>query len=158
MIDDGDRVQPARVGVDVGDVSTPQAVGLGRFETPLHQVGRHRQVALAVGGHHELALGLGPYAVLVHQFAHAVFAYADAAGQQFFVHAWPAILAFGFDVNDPDIGQQGFVTVPPRWATLATILLPASQPVKTRWPWACPEPWPPPIALAQPALAVQPPA
>jgi hypothetical protein len=84
-------------------------LGCLRIEAPLHQVGRHRQAVPAVGGHHELALGLGLDAVLLHELAHPVFAHPDATGQQFLVHARPAVFALDLGVDGTDVGQQGFV-------------------------------------------------
>ena len=48
---------------------------------------------IAVGGHDELAFRPGLDAVLLHEFANSVFAHTDASGQQFLVHAWPAVFA-----------------------------------------------------------------
>ena len=42
QVDDCCQVQPALVGLDVGDVATPELVGPLGVEAPLHQVGRHR--------------------------------------------------------------------------------------------------------------------
>ena len=53
QVDDGGQVQPAFVGLDVGDVATPELVGSFRVEAPLHQVRCHRQAVAAVGGDHE---------------------------------------------------------------------------------------------------------
>ena len=56
-VDDGGQVQPAFVGLDVGDVATPELVGASGLKRRCTRSG-HRQAVAAVGGHHELAFGL----------------------------------------------------------------------------------------------------
>jgi hypothetical protein len=67
----------------------------------------------AVGGHHELAFGLGLDAVLLHQATHPFFAHPNTPGQQFLVHAWPAVFLFDFGMDGTHVGQQGLVAVTP---------------------------------------------
>jgi hypothetical protein len=130
QVDDPSQVQPALVGLDVGDVATPQPVGLLGVEAPLHQVGCHRQAMFAVGGHHELAFGFGLDAVLLHELANPFLAHPDATGQQFLVHARPAVFALDLGVDGTDVRQQGFVTVAPARATAAMAILSPAQPVE----------------------------
>lgn len=47
--------------------------------------------------------------MLRHQFSNALFAYANAARNQLFPHARPAVLAFDLRVNRLDMRQQRIV-------------------------------------------------
>ena len=99
-----------------------------RVETPLHQVWRHRQAVATVCRDHELAFGLGPVSVLLHQLADPILAHPDTLGQQFLVHAWPAVFALDFSVDGSDLGQHGLIAFAPTMA--ATASLAAPQPVE----------------------------
>ena len=128
QVDDGGQVQPAFVGLDVGDVATPELVGSFRVEAPLHQVRCHRQAVAAVGGDHELALRFGLDAMLLHELANPVFAHPDASGHKLLVHAWPAVFALDLGVDGTDVRQQGFIAVESaRAAAAMTILSPAQS-------------------------------
>ena len=51
--------------------------------------------------------------MLLHEFAHPVFAHPDAPGQQFLVHAWPAVFPLHLGVDGTDVCQQGVIAVAP---------------------------------------------
>lgn len=118
----------ALVGLDAGDVTAPEPVGLLRIEAPLRLVRRHRQAALAVGRHHVLAFDLGANPALPHEFARPVFANPDSTGRQFFAHTRPAIFTLDLGIDGADERRQGFIAETARRPTLAR-LTPA-QPVE----------------------------
>ena len=60
--------------------------------------------------------------------ANLVFARTDASGQQFLVHAWPAVFALDMGMDGADVGQQGFVAVASD--TPALVRFTAAQPVE----------------------------
>ena len=68
----------------------------------------------AVGGHHELAFGLGLDAVLLHQATYALLANPHTPGEQFLVHARPALLAFDLGMNGTHVRKQGLIAVAPK--------------------------------------------
>lgn len=113
------RELTARLMVQVRHQSA--LVGRLGVKAPLYQVGRHRQAVAAVGSHHELAFGLGPDAVLLHELAHPVLAHPDAPGQQFLVHAGPAVFPLHLGVDGAHVRQQGFVAVTPGRSTVARL-------------------------------------
>ena len=114
QVQHGSQVQPALVGGDVRGVAALHHVGRCRREAVLHQVRGHWQAVCAVGGYHELSPALAPDTVALHQSAHPLLAHAQAAGQQFAVHARPAVLSAQLLVDGSDVDQQGVVACRPR--------------------------------------------
>ncbi len=66
--------------------------------------------------------------MLLHEFAHPVFAHPDAPGQQFLVHAWPAVFPLHLGVDGALVRQQGSVAVTPGSSTVARLT--PTQPVE----------------------------
>src|SRR5258706_15804167 len=71
--------------------------------------GRDRKVVLAVGRDLEPALALGPDAMQLHELLHTVLAHTNAACEQLFPDAWPAVAAACFGVDGLDVHQQRVV-------------------------------------------------
>ena len=58
-INDCRQIQPALIGLDIGDRASPHSIGSTRLEVAIEQVWRYRQVVLAVRGYDEFALPTG---------------------------------------------------------------------------------------------------
>src|ERR1700694_1895357 len=52
QVHDGGQIEPALIGLDVGDVGEPDPVRRGGGEVSLEQVRGYREVVTAVGGAH----------------------------------------------------------------------------------------------------------
>ena len=102
---DGEK-QPAFIGGDVGGVAPLDLVGVSYIELPIKQIEHKRKVVLAVGRDLEPALALGPDAVQLHELLHSVLAHSNAACEQFFPSAWPAVAASRLGVDGLDVHQQ----------------------------------------------------
>src|SRR5579863_9374538 len=116
QVDDHRQEQPAFLGGNVRDITSPGLVGPGRSEVTVQQVRRDRQVMLAIGGHHpETPLAASSNAVFLHQSLHPLFAHANAALDQLPPDARPTVGAAMFRVHRADMRQQrGITQMPPR--------------------------------------------
>ena len=76
------KIQPTRVGPEVGDIAGPDAVRRAHRKLPSERVGGHRQFVPGVGCGAPLLRGLGPNGVLMHQTRHALFVHPVAALDQ----------------------------------------------------------------------------
>src|SRR3954454_8059371 len=50
QVHDGGQIEPSLAGRDIGDIGEPDPVRRGSGEVAIEQIGRDRQVVLAVGG------------------------------------------------------------------------------------------------------------
>jgi len=110
QVDHHGQEQPALVGSDVRDVARPHLVGLAHDELTIEQVGRDRQIVIAVGGDLEAPLALGTNAVQLHEFLHSLLADSNSACEQLFPDAGPAIAAICLGVDRLDVHEQRVVT------------------------------------------------
>src|ERR1700730_1577793 len=79
----GGQIEPALIGLDVGDVGEPDPVRRGDGEVPLEQVRRDREVVTAVGGAHPpWPRHDGPDTVTTHQSLDATATHPAASGPQ----------------------------------------------------------------------------
>src|SRR5262249_23747808 len=83
--------EPPLAGAQVRDVPDPALVGSARLEITVEQVGRHREVVLAVGGLDPALPGLPLQAKLLHQPDDPLAADADALRLQLLVDAGTAV-------------------------------------------------------------------
>jgi hypothetical protein len=109
-VHDGRQMEPSLAGLDVGDVSGPDPVRGRRSKVAIEQIGRDRQVVLAVGGPEPpWPRQDGANTVAAHQPLDATTACPVALGLQFAMDTRAAI-TFVIVVMDPfDVVQQGEV-------------------------------------------------
>src|SRR3954449_5860299 len=106
QIHDGGQIEPALIGLDVGDVGEPDSVRRGGAEVPLDQVRRDREVVTAVGGPHPAwPRHDGPDTLTAHQSLDATAARPVALGPQLGMNPRAAIASacvavYPFDVVD----------------------------------------------------------
>src|SRR5271170_636891 len=95
-VHDRGQIEPALIGLDVGDVSEPDAVGRGGGEVPLQQVRCNRELVATVGGPHPpWPRHDGPDPVVAHQSLDAATAYSAALRLQLDMDARAAIASIG---------------------------------------------------------------
>lgn len=101
-VHDGRQVEPAFIGVDIGDVRYPAHVRAAGIEFPVQDVLRHRQVVLGVSGHLEFTFLDGMNVSLSHQSLDSLFAAVDALFTQLPADAGAAIgfTALFIDLHD----------------------------------------------------------
>lgn len=80
-------MQPAFVGLNVGDVARPNLVQRSGCQVPTQQIVGNRDAVLAVGGDNKSAFAANLEAMLFLEFPHALFANAYASAIQLFGHA-----------------------------------------------------------------------
>src|SRR5258707_14445143 len=96
QVHDGGQIEPALIGLDVGDVGEPDPVRRGDGEVPIEQVRRDREVVTAVAGaqppwpRHD-----GPDTVTTHQSPDATATHPAALGPQLGLDARAAIASAG---------------------------------------------------------------
>src|ERR1700726_4248227 len=83
-VHDRGQIEPALIGLDVGDVGEPDPVRRGGGEVALKQIRGDREVVTTVGGAHPpWPRHDGPDTVTAHQSLDATTAHATALGPQF---------------------------------------------------------------------------
>src|SRR3984885_2931230 len=98
------QIEPALIGLDVGDVGKPDAVRRVSGEVPIQQVRSDRKAVAAVCGSHAIWPGHdGPDAVTAHQSFDATTAYPAALILQLLVDAGAAIASADIAMNPPDV-------------------------------------------------------
>src|SRR5450631_4644254 len=106
-IQDGGQIEPALIGLDIGDVGKPDPVRRGGDEVALEQVRGDREVVTAVGGAHpSWPRHDGPDTVAAHQSLDATAARPAALSPQLGMDARAAIAAIGVAVNPPDVVDE----------------------------------------------------
>src|SRR5258708_37196393 len=96
QVHDGGQIEPALIGLDVGDVGEPDAVRRGSYEVPIQQVRGDRHVVAAVGGPHPpWPRHDGPGPVMAHQSLDATAARPAALRLSFRMEPGTAITALG---------------------------------------------------------------
>src|SRR6266581_274666 len=104
QIHHGGQIEPALIGLDVGDVGEPNPVRRGGYEVALEQIRGNREVVTAVGGaypswpRHD-----GPDTVAAHQSLDATAARPAPLSPQLGMDARAAIAAIGVAVNPLDV-------------------------------------------------------
>ena len=88
----------------------PDFARCGRNELPVEQVGRDRQIMIAVPGDLEAPLSPGMSAVQLRSLLHALLAYTSPANPQFLPVARPAITASRFGMDGLDVQQQRVIS------------------------------------------------
>ena len=88
----------------------PDFARCGRNELPVEQVGRDRQIMIAVPGDLEAPLSPGMSAVQLRSLLHALLAYTSPANPQFLPVARPAIAASRFGMDGLDVQQQRVIS------------------------------------------------
>src|SRR5207302_6416778 len=107
QIHHGGQIEPALIGLDVGDVGEPNPVRRGGYEVALEQIRGNREVVTAVGGarsswpRHD-----GPDTVAAHQSLDATAARPAALSPQLGMDARAAIATIGVAVNPPDVVDE----------------------------------------------------
>jgi len=109
QVDHHGQKEPALVGGDVGNIARPDLVRLAYGELPIEQIGRDRQVVVAVGRDLESTLAASADAVKLHELLHPVLADPDAACEQLFPDPRPAVAAARFGMDHLDVNQQRIV-------------------------------------------------
>src|SRR6202790_1657966 len=107
QIHDGGQIEPALIGLDVGDVGEPDPVRCGGGEVPLEQVRCNREVVAAVGGPHpSWPRHDGPDTVTAHQSLDATAARPAALRPQFGMEARTAVASTGVAVDPLDVVDE----------------------------------------------------
>src|SRR3954466_2117006 len=107
QIHDGGQIEPALIGLDVGDVGEPDPVRRGGAEVPLDQVRRDREVVTAVGGPHPpWPRHDGPDTLTAHQSLDATAARPAALSPQLGMNARAAIAPPLGAVNPFDVVDE----------------------------------------------------
>jgi hypothetical protein len=107
QVHDGGQIEPAPIGLDVGDVGEPDAVRRGSYEVPIQQVRGDRKLVPAVGGPHPpWPRHDGPDAVMAHQSLDAAAARPAALGLQFDMDARAAIASTGVAMDPLDVVDE----------------------------------------------------
>src|SRR3979409_2446484 len=115
-VHDGGQIEPALIGLDVGDIGEPDLVRRGGGEVPLEQVRRDREIVTAVGGAHPpRSRHDGSDTVTAHQSLDATAAHPAALGPQLGMNARAAIASAGVAVNPLDIVDER--TIGAGWPT-----------------------------------------
>src|SRR6266481_5735714 len=100
-------IEPALIGLDVGDVGEPDAVRRGSYEVPIQQVRGDRKVVPAVGGPHPpWPRHDGPDPVMAHQSLDATAARPAALRLQFDMDAGTAIASIGVAMDPLDVVDE----------------------------------------------------
>ena len=103
-VQDGGQIEPALIGLDIGDVGEPDPVRRSGGEVAIEQVRSDREIVAAVGGpyparpRHD-----GPDAVTAHQSLDAAAARPTALGLQFGMDARAAIASTGVAMDPSDV-------------------------------------------------------
>src|ERR1700692_759395 len=107
QIHHGGQIEPALVGLDVGDVGEPDLVRRGGDEVALKQVRRDREVVTAVGGAHpSWPRHDGPDTVAAHQSLDTTATGSAALRAHRGMHARAAIAAIGLAVTPLDLVDE----------------------------------------------------
>src|SRR6202030_1768213 len=107
QVHDGGQIEPALIGLDVGDIGEPDSVRRGGGEVSLKQVRRDREVVTAVGGAHPpWPRHDGPDTVTAHQSLDATAACPAALGPQLGMDARAAIASVGIAMDPLDIVDE----------------------------------------------------
>src|SRR5256886_5783237 len=107
QIHHGGQIEPALIGLDVGDVGEPNPVRRGGYEVALEQIRGNREVVTAVGGaypswpRHD-----GPDTVAAHQSLDATTARPAALSPQLGMNARAAIAAIGVAMDPLDVVDE----------------------------------------------------
>src|ERR1700731_4340388 len=107
QVHDGGQIEPALIGLDVGDIGEPDSVRRGGGEVSLKQVPRDGEVVTAVGGppppwpRHD-----GPDTVTAHQSLDATAACPAALGPQLGMDARAAIASACVAVDPLDVVDE----------------------------------------------------
>src|ERR1700724_3462320 len=106
-VHDGGQIEPALIGLDVGDVGEPDGVRRGSDEVPIQQVRSDRKVVAAVGRPHPpWPRHDGPDAVMAHQSLDAAAAYPAALRLQFDMDARAAVASTGVAMDPLDVVDE----------------------------------------------------
>src|SRR6201997_482886 len=106
-IHDRSQIEPALIGLDIGDVGEPDPVRRGGDEVAFEQVRGDREVVTAVGGAHpSWPCRDGPDTVVAHQSLDATAARPAPLSPQLGMDARAAIAAIGIAVNPLDVVDE----------------------------------------------------
>src|SRR6266404_7688886 len=104
QVHDGGQIEPALIGLDVGDVGEPDPVRRGDGEVALEQIRGDREVVTAVGGAHPpWPRHDGPDTVTAHQSLDPTATHTAALGPQLGMNARAAIASAGVAVDPFDV-------------------------------------------------------
>ena len=102
--------QPALLGSNVGDVTSPRLVGRGWGEVAIQKVRGNRQIVATVGSHDtKTLLTVSANAVLLHQLLHTLLAHANALSPKLPPDARPAVGSAALHIGCSDVHQQYLV-------------------------------------------------
>src|SRR5580700_2720973 len=106
-VHDGSQIEPALIGLDVGDVGEPDPVRRGGREVPLDQVRGDRKIVAAIGGPHPpWPRHDGPDPVVAHQSLDAAAAHPAALGLQLDMDTRAAIASAGVAMDPLDVVDE----------------------------------------------------
>src|ERR1700739_3251982 len=111
QIHDGGQIEPAPIGLDVGDIGEPDLVRSGGAEAAVEQIRCGRQVVTAVGGPHPAwPRHDGPDTVTPHQSLDATTARSPALSLPLHMDKRAAITPAGVAVDPPDVVDEGTIS------------------------------------------------
>ena len=115
QVHDAGQIEPALIGLDIGDVSEPDLVRRGGGEVPIEYVRGNREVVAAVGGPRpSWPRRVGPDTVTAHQSLDAAATHSAALSPQLGIDARAAIAPTGVAVDPLDvIDELSIVGGPP---------------------------------------------
>src|SRR5882672_5614737 len=107
QVHDGGQIEPALIGLDIGDVGEPDPVRRSGGEVAVEQIRGDRQVVAAVGGPHPpWPRHDGPNAVMAHQSLDAATARPAALSLQLDMDARAAIASAGVAMDPLDVVDE----------------------------------------------------
>jgi len=99
------QIQPARIGLNIRDVTRPRSAWHIWLELSIVQVRRNRQVMFTVGGHDKFTFSSGFNSVLLHDPANLFFPNAHSIGLQFSPESRLAVFTFAGGMRCLDVDQ-----------------------------------------------------